>query len=374
MPRARRRWRAPARGTFVCISPWNFPLAIFTGQIAAALAAGNAVIAKPAEQTPLIAALAVRCCIRPGCRSRCLQLLPGDGARVGAALTSRPARRWRGLHRLDRDRAARSGAMAAHLAPGAPLIAETGGLNAMIVDSHRPAGTGGARHRRLGVPIGGAALFGVALSLCAGGYRADRCRRCWTARWRSWRFGDPWELATDVGPVIDAEAQADIAAYVATARAEGRVLKSWRAGGRAFHRPGGDPGGGHRGDAARDLRPGAACGELQGRDLAKVSAAINATGYGLTFGLHTRIDNRVQQVVEAFRSATSMSTATRSARWWAASPSAARGCRAPDRRRAGRIIWRASRRAARPEGGAWDAPADEARVRAALRGAPGARW
>ena len=95
---------APARGVFACISPWNFPLAIFTGQIAAALAAGNAVLAKPAAQTPLIATLAVDLLHAAGVPATALQLLPGDGA-VGAALTRDPRVNGRGLHRLDRNRA-----------------------------------------------------------------------------------------------------------------------------------------------------------------------------------------------------------------------------------------------------------------------------
>ncbi|KEP67823.1 pyrroline-5-carboxylate dehydrogenase, partial [Thioclava dalianensis] len=126
---------AAPRGVFAAISPWNFPLAIFTGQISAALIAGNAVLAKPAEQTPLIAAIAVRLLHEAGVPKTALQLLPGDGATVGAALTSDP--RINGVvftgstetaHLIRRS-------MAEHLAPGAPLIAETGGLNAMIVDS-----------------------------------------------------------------------------------------------------------------------------------------------------------------------------------------------------------------------------------------------
>jgi RHH-type proline utilization regulon transcriptional repressor/proline dehydrogenase/delta 1-pyrroline-5-carboxylate dehydrogenase len=125
---------APPAGRFVCISPWNFPLAIFTGQVAAALAAGNAVLAKPAPQTPLIAHLAVTLLHRAGVPRTALQLLPGDGA-IGAALTGDS--RTDGVAftgSTDTARAIRR-SMAANLTPGAPLIAETGGLNAMIVDS-----------------------------------------------------------------------------------------------------------------------------------------------------------------------------------------------------------------------------------------------
>ena len=126
--------RHPARGVFACISPWNFPLAIFTGQIAAALAAGNAVLAKPAEQTPLIAALAVGLLREAGVPDTALQLLPGDGS-VGRGPDPRCARAGRGLHRSTETALLIRRAMADHLDPTAPLIAETGGLNAMIVDS-----------------------------------------------------------------------------------------------------------------------------------------------------------------------------------------------------------------------------------------------
>jgi RHH-type proline utilization regulon transcriptional repressor/proline dehydrogenase/delta 1-pyrroline-5-carboxylate dehydrogenase len=127
--------RLRGRGVFVCISPWNFPLAIFTGQAGAALAAGNAVIAKPAEQTPLTAALAVQFLHEAGVPPAALQFLPGDGATVGAALTRDP--RVAGVaftgstetaHLIERSLAARSGAIGT-------LIAETGGINAMLVDS-----------------------------------------------------------------------------------------------------------------------------------------------------------------------------------------------------------------------------------------------
>ena len=130
-------WHLRGRGVFVCIIPWNFPLAIFTGQIAAALAAGNAVLAKPAEQTPLIAAEAVRpVSSPPACRRDVLALLPGDGERVGAASDRAIRARGRCLHRRHRDRLGHQpAAWRRATAPIVPLIAETGGLNAMFVDT-----------------------------------------------------------------------------------------------------------------------------------------------------------------------------------------------------------------------------------------------
>ncbi|WP_372840921.1 bifunctional proline dehydrogenase/L-glutamate gamma-semialdehyde dehydrogenase PutA, partial [Phaeovulum sp.] len=214
----------PALGVFTCISPWNFPLAIFTGQIAAALAAGNAVLAKPAEQTPLIAAHAVRLLHRAGVPASALQLLPGDGPSVGRALTSDP--RVAGVAftgSTDTAQAIRR-AMAANLAPDAPLIAETGGLNAMIVDStalpeqavrdvlasaFQSAGQRCSALRCLYVqhdiaPAFTEMLFGAMDEL---------------------RVGDPWHLATDIGPVIDAEAEETIGAHIGQAEAEERLLK-----------------------------------------------------------------------------------------------------------------------------------------------------
>ena len=288
----------PPLGRMVCISPWNFPLAIFTGQIAAALAAGNAVLAKPAEQTPLIAALAVDLMHRAGVPKTALQLLPGDGPTVGVQLTSDPRVDGVCFTGSTETALAIRRAMAANLAPTAPLIAETGGLNAMIVDStalpeqavrdilasaFQSAGQRCSALRCLYVQedVAGAVeemLFGAMDELA---------------------LGDPWSLHTDVGPLIDAEAQAAIAAYVAKARAEGRVLKDLRT-----------PDGGHflaptvlrvRGieDMEREIfGPVLHIARFKAGDLNRVIAAINASGYGLTFGLHTRIDDRVQQIVE----------------------------------------------------------------------------
>ena len=290
---------AGPRGSFACISPWNFPLAIFTGQVAAALAAGNAVLAKPAEQVPLIAALAVDLLLKAGVPATALQLLPGDGT-VGAALT-RDAR-IKGVAFTGSTETALKirTAMAAHLDPGAPLIAETGGLNAMLIDStalpeqavrdilassFQSAGQrcSALRCLYLQEDVAGtveAMLFGAMDELT---------------------LGDPWDLATDVGPVIDAEAQAGISAYVAACRAEGRVLKDLPA-----------PGGNFIGPTVIRVRGIADLGRevfgpvlhiahFPARQVAEVVAAVNATGYGLTFGLHSRIDDRVQSVVDAVR-------------------------------------------------------------------------
>jgi len=289
------------RGRIVCISPWNFPLAIFTGQIAGALAAGNAVLAKPAEQTPLIAAAAVALLHEAGVPRNALQLLPGEGAEVGAALTSDP--RVDGVVFTGSTETAQAirRAMAANLAPGAPLIAETGGLNAMVVDS-------------TALPEQ-AVRDVVASAFQSAGQRCSALRCLYLQEdvaegmlemlggaMQALALGDPWSLETDVGPVIDAEACAEIRAHVAEARKAGRVLHELRA-----------PNAGHfvapvvievSGIEAipREIfGPVLHVARFKGRDLGKVLAAVNARGYGLTFGLHTRIDNRVQEVVEALR-------------------------------------------------------------------------
>ncbi|MCV2880183.1 bifunctional proline dehydrogenase/L-glutamate gamma-semialdehyde dehydrogenase PutA [Sedimentimonas flavescens] len=289
------------RGVFTCISPWNFPLAIFTGQIAAALAAGNAVLAKPAEQTPIIAALAVRLMHLAGVPREALQLLPGDGPTVGARLTSDP--RVNGVcftGGTDTAQAIRR-AMVQAMDPGAPLIAETGGMNAMIVDS---------------TALPEQAVRDIlASSFQSAGQRCSALRCLYVqdeiaphltemlfGAMDELRIGNPWDLNTDVGPVIDAEAEATIRAHIAKARAEGRVLKE-------MDLPEGLTG--HfvaptviRIDSIADLEreifgPVLHVATFDAEDLPKVIEAINATGYGLTFGLHSRIDNRVQEVTEA---------------------------------------------------------------------------
>ncbi|MEZ5715795.1 MAG: bifunctional proline dehydrogenase/L-glutamate gamma-semialdehyde dehydrogenase PutA [Paracoccaceae bacterium] len=287
-------------GSFTCISPWNFPLAIFTGQIAAALAAGNAVLAKPAEQTPLIAHLAVTLLHRAGVPRAALQLLPGAGA-VGAALTSDP--RVDGVAFTGSTETARiiRSAMARHLAPGAPLIAETGGLNAMIVDS-----TALPEQAVQAVIESAFQSAGQRCSALRCLYVQEDIAPQFTAMLKGamseLAMGDPWAIATDIGPVIDAEAQDDIAAHIAAARASGTLLHELRT-----------PNAGHFIAPTLIAVPGIAALEreifgpvlhiatFRADELDAVIDAINATGYGLTFGLQTRIDDRVQHVTDRLR-------------------------------------------------------------------------
>jgi RHH-type proline utilization regulon transcriptional repressor/proline dehydrogenase/delta 1-pyrroline-5-carboxylate dehydrogenase len=288
----------PACGVFACISPWNFPLAIFSGQIGAALSAGNAVIAKPAEQTPLIAHLAVALLLKAGVPVSALQLLPGDG-RVGAALTRDP--RIGGVAFTGSTEVALviRATMAEHANPTAPLIAETGGLNAMLVDS---------------TALPEQAVRDVlASSFQSAGQRCSALRCLYVQEdiaatvtemlfgaMEELALGDPVDLFTDVGPVIDAEAQQGIADYIAAARAQGRVLKEMPAPatgtfiGPTVIRVGGIQ------DMPREIfGPVLHVATFKASEIDAVVKAVNATGYGLTFGLHTRIDDRVQAVVDA---------------------------------------------------------------------------
>jgi RHH-type proline utilization regulon transcriptional repressor/proline dehydrogenase/delta 1-pyrroline-5-carboxylate dehydrogenase len=288
-------------GIFVCISPWNFPLAIFSGQIAAALAAGNAVIAKPAEQTPVIAARAVALMRAAGLPSAALQLLPGDGPTVGGPLTSDP--RIAGVCFTGSTEVAQiiHKALARHADPSAVLIAETGGLNVMIVDS--TALTEQAVRDILVSSFQSAGQRCSALRLL---YVQDEARErlleMLYGAMESLTIGDPWNLATDVSPVIDAEAQRDITAYTEAHEAQGRVLKRLPV-----------PAAGHyvspavvKVDGIADMEreifgPVLHVASFKARDIDRIVDDINARGYGLTFGLHTRIDDRVQQIVERIR-------------------------------------------------------------------------
>jgi RHH-type transcriptional regulator, proline utilization regulon repressor / proline dehydrogenase / delta 1-pyrroline-5-carboxylate dehydrogenase len=286
-----------ARGVFACISPWNFPLAIFTGQIAAALAMGNGVIAKPAPQTPLIAKLAVDLLHQAGVPAHALRFVPG-GPEVGAALVGDA--RLDGVVFTGSTATARriQGSMAATGNPSAPLIAETGGLNAMIVDS--------TALPEQAVRDVLASAFQSAGQRCS----ALRClyvqedvaqsiEHMLIGAMQELRLGDPWDLFTDIGPVIDAAAKAKIDAHIEKARAEGRLLFQLAAPEGLFVGPAVI-----RVDGIADLGeeifgPVLHIAPYKAGDLAKVIAAINATGYGLTMGLHSRIDDRVQQVVDS---------------------------------------------------------------------------
>ncbi|SEN07000.1 L-proline dehydrogenase /delta-1-pyrroline-5-carboxylate dehydrogenase [Loktanella fryxellensis] len=298
--RARLTPDAAPRGIWTCISPWNFPLAIFTGQIAAALAAGNAVLAKPAGQTPVIADLAVRLLHDAGVPPTALQCLPGDGA-VGAALTSDA--RIAGVAFTGSTATARriAQAMADHCAPGTPLIAETGGLNAMVVDS-----TALPEHAVRDIVNGAFRSAGQRCSalrcLFVQDDIADRLIVMLKGAMDTLTLGDPWALSTDIGPVIDAAARDAIDAHIARAGAAGRILHQVSIPGLgAFVAPTVIALDGIDQLETEVFGPVLHVVRFAARDLDAVIDAINATGYGLTFGLHTRIDDRVETMVNRIR-------------------------------------------------------------------------
>ncbi|MEP5728114.1 MAG: bifunctional proline dehydrogenase/L-glutamate gamma-semialdehyde dehydrogenase PutA [Sulfitobacter sp.] len=291
---------APASGIFVCISPWNFPMAIFAGQISAALAAGNAVLAKPAEQTPLIAHLTVSLMHQAGVPLTALQLLPGGGE-IGAALTG-DARINGVAFTGSTATALRIRAnMAKNCAPGTPLIAETGGLNAMIVDS--------TALPEQAVQAIVESAFQSAGQRCS----ALRClyvqeeiaedlTKMLIGAMEALNIGMPWDLSTDVGPVIDETARANIAEHIQTARAQGRLLAELSVPDHGSYiaptllRVAGIA------DLKREIfGPVLHLATFKSHELDDVIAAINDTGYGLTFGLHSRIDDRVQYISERIK-------------------------------------------------------------------------
>jgi RHH-type proline utilization regulon transcriptional repressor/proline dehydrogenase/delta 1-pyrroline-5-carboxylate dehydrogenase len=287
------------RGVFACISPWNFPLAIFTGQIAAALAAGNAVLAKPAEQTPLIAAEAVRLYHAAGLDPDLLHLLPGDGASVGqqlvahrdcagVAFTGGTDTAWA----INRTLAARNG-------PIVPFIAETGGLNAMFVD------TTALREQVIDDVLTSA--FGSAGQRCSAlrmlfvpHDTADQLIEGLAGAMDTLVLGDPADPATDVGPVIDEDARGALDAHVERLRQEAKLLHQLPA-----------PNGGHFFGPALAEIPSAEFlqKEVFGpilhvvrydpNRLETAAAPLRAAGYGLTLGVHTRIEAFAEDVQRA---------------------------------------------------------------------------
>ncbi|HUH86186.1 MAG TPA: bifunctional proline dehydrogenase/L-glutamate gamma-semialdehyde dehydrogenase PutA [Stellaceae bacterium] len=287
------------RGVFACISPWNFPLAIFLGQVTAALAAGNAVIAKPAEQTPLVAASAVRLLHEAGVPGDVLHLLPGDGPSVGAPLVA--DHRLAGIAFTGSTETARAinRALAERPGPIIPFIAETGGENALIADSS-------ALPEQL-VADAIASAFNSAGQRCSAARVlfvqediAARVIAMLEGAMQELRIGDPGLLATDIGPVIDAPARDALERHAERMARDGRLMAELPL-----------PGGTEHGTffAPRvfeierlDRLEGEVFGPIlhvirwQGSALERVLDAIAATGYGLTLGIHSRIDETVAVV------------------------------------------------------------------------------
>ncbi|MGB6920028.1 MAG: bifunctional proline dehydrogenase/L-glutamate gamma-semialdehyde dehydrogenase PutA [Methylovirgula sp.] len=290
------------RGVFACISPWNFPLAIFTGQIAAALAAGNAALAKPAEQTPLIAVEAVRLFHKAGLDPDLLHLLPGDGQAIGSMLVAHPCcdgvaftggtdTAWA----INRVLAARSG-------PIVPLIAETGGLNAMFVD------TTALREQVIDDVL--ASAFGSAGQRCSAlrllflpHDTADQLIEGLIGAMSSLVVGDPADPKTDVGPIIDEQARSALQAHAERLRRDAKIL----------HQLSSPAGGYYFGPliaeipSAEFLRtevfgPILHVVRYDPDQIESAAATVRSAGYGLTLGIHTRIEafaERVRRLVPA---------------------------------------------------------------------------
>ncbi|WP_150291545.1 trifunctional transcriptional regulator/proline dehydrogenase/L-glutamate gamma-semialdehyde dehydrogenase [Sphingobium estronivorans] len=290
-----------ALGPVVCISPWNFPLAIFTGQVAAALVAGNPVLAKPAEETPLIAAEAVRLLHEAGIPADALQLVPGDGV-VGAALVAAPEAA--GVMFTGSTDVARliQGQLATRLSREGkpiPLIAETGGQNAMIVDSSALAEQVVADVIASAFDSAGQRCSALRI-LCLQEDVADRTLAMLKGALRELRIGRTDRLAVDIGPVITAEAKAGIEAHIDAMRGLGRSVEQLDLPPETRHGTFVPPTIVEIEDIA-DLKreifgPVLHVIRFRRERLDPLIQAINATGYGLTFGLHTRLDETIAHV------------------------------------------------------------------------------
>ncbi|MCA3649427.1 MAG: bifunctional proline dehydrogenase/L-glutamate gamma-semialdehyde dehydrogenase PutA [Methylobacterium sp.] len=282
------------RGVIVAIAPWNFPLAIFLGQVAAALAAGNTVVAKPAEQTPLIGMLAVELLHEAGIPKDALHLVLGDGA-IGAALVEHPA--IAGVVFTGSTETARriNRALAAKEGPIIPLIAETGGINAMIVDA-----TALPEQVADDVVLSAFRSAGQRCSalrlLCVQEDVADRMIEMIVGAAKELRLGDPTRPETHIGPVIDAEAKDRLDAHIARMKREAKVLHAGEAPQGLYVAP-------HVFGLQRveDLGeeifgPVLHVVRYKAGELMRLVEAIDASGFGLTFGMHSRIDSDIEKV------------------------------------------------------------------------------
>jgi RHH-type proline utilization regulon transcriptional repressor/proline dehydrogenase/delta 1-pyrroline-5-carboxylate dehydrogenase len=292
--------RFHGRGVFLCISPWNFPLSIFTGQIAAALAAGNAVIAKPAEQTPLVAAAAVRLLLRAGIPGDALHLLPGPGETVGAALVA--DQRIAGIAFTGSTETARAInlSLAQRGGPIVPFVAETGGQNAMIVDSS-------ALPEQVIADV-------LASAFDSAGQRCSSLRLLYlqhdivervlpmlAGAMAELAIGDPALLSTDIGPLIDDDARQTLERHAERMGREGRLLYQCALPAAAEHGTYFAPRA-FEIDSARRLErevfgPILHVIRWPAGQLDTVLDEIAATGYALTLGIHSRIDETVGHVL-----------------------------------------------------------------------------
>lgn len=294
--------RLEGRGAWVCISPWNFPLAIFIGQVAAALATGNTVLAKPAEQTPAVAQEAVRLLHTAGVPVDALQLLHGPGETVGAALVAAPG--VAGVVFTGSTQVARiiQRALAAKDGPIVPLIAETGGINAMLVDSTALPEQVADAVVQSAFRSAGQRCSALRL-LCVHEAIADDVIEMIQGAAKELVAGDPSRLATDLGPVIDAEAFDNIQGHVARLRSSAKALLPEANPAQAM--PNLVPPQMFEVKGIAEVTQEIFGPVLQvvrwGGDPMGVIRQINALGYGLTLGIQTRIDSRAQALAAAAR-------------------------------------------------------------------------
>ncbi len=289
------------RGVVACISPWNFPAAIFTGQIVGALAAGNAVLAKPAGQTALLAARLVRLMHEAGVPEDLLILLPGPGGTVGARLVGDSRLAAACLTGSTETAQVIHRAMAEGAAPTVPLVAETGGLNAMVVDAT-------ALPERTVADI-------VASAFQSAGQRCSAARVLYVQRdiegelvemlagaMDLLELGNPWQLSTDIGPLIDAAARDGIRGYCDRAEQEGKLMhtvaepeEGWFLGPRLLRVEGIE-------EVEREVfGPVLHVARFAAEDLDRVIDSVNARGYGLTMAVHSRIDSRIRRIAQRAR-------------------------------------------------------------------------
>ncbi len=284
------------RGVFVCISPWNFPLAIFLGQVGAALASGNSVVAKPAEQTPLIAFEAVRILHEAGVPPTALHLVPGDGA-IGARLVSHAA--TAGIAFTGSTETARriNRALAAKDGPIVPLIAETGGINAMIVDATALPEQVADDVVTSAFRSAGQRCSALRL-LCVQADVADRMIEMIVGAAKELKIGDPRDPAVHVGPVIDKEAKARLDAHVERMKRQSIVHYSGSAvSGGTFVAPQVFEIGRAEDLTEEVFGPVLHVVRYKAGELDRILDAIEASGYGLTLGIHSRIDTTIRHVV-----------------------------------------------------------------------------
>jgi RHH-type proline utilization regulon transcriptional repressor/proline dehydrogenase/delta 1-pyrroline-5-carboxylate dehydrogenase len=291
------RLELAGRGVFACISPWNFPLAIFTGQVTAALMAGNAVVAKPAEQTPLIAARAVAILHEAGVPRDVLHLAVGTGEAVGAPLVRHPSIAGVVFTGSYETACAINRALATRDGPIVPFIAETGGMNALIADSSAlpeqvVADTIASAFQSAGQRCSAARLLLVQEDA------APRILEMLTGAIAELTVGDPALPETDVGPVIDADAQRALDAHIAHLRARGKLVAAAPPSSASGHfvAPVAFE------IALEDLPQREVFGPVlhvirwRADELDRVLDAVAATGYGLTLGIHSRIERFVERV------------------------------------------------------------------------------